>query len=77
MLHRDLTKNSSFFFEKKEKIVHVRTPQIQEHSRQRTVEANSFVPQIVEEISEVMRLRATEQIAKKLLLGFVAALDRV
>ena len=62
-----------------EQIVHVPTPQIQEHFRQCTVEqvADSLVPQIVEEISEDMRLRTTEQNAQELLLGSVAALDRL
>ena len=43
----------------------------QERIRQCTVEqvADSPVPQIVEEISEVMRLRTAEQIAQELLLG--------
>ena len=39
--------------------------------------ADSPVPQIVEEISELMRLRAAEQFAQELLLGSVAALDRL
>ena len=60
-----------------EQIVHVPRPQTQEHFRQCTVEqvADSPVLQIVEEVSEVMRLRTTEQIAQELLLGSVAALD--
>ena len=38
--------------------------------------ADSPVPQIVEEISEVMVLRTADQIAQELFLGSVAALDR-
>ena len=61
-----------------EEIVDVVQIYSQEHFRQCTVEqvADSLVSQIVEEMSEVTRLRTTEQIAQELLLGSVAALDR-
>ena len=50
----------------------------QERIRQCTVEqvADSPVPQIVEEISEVMRLRTAEKLPRSCFLGSVAALDR-